>query len=179
MELLSDVDGVVADFILGLLEAVGSELTPKDIVEWDVVSQLPTQDERAHALLILSDPEFWANLPVKEGAKEGVNYLLGVGYKISWVTSPWESCEGWESARREWLNKHFEVKKRGQAYIPTSAKEKIVGDVFIDDKPKNVVKWQRAHPTGRAYLFDAPYNQNNEKFHWSRRINWKNVKEHL
>jgi 5'(3')-deoxyribonucleotidase len=67
----------------------------------------------------------------------------------------------------------------GHAYIPTSAKEKVAGDVFIDDKLKNVVNWQVAHPSGRAYLYDAPYNQNSGKLYWPRRFTWDRVGELL
>lgn len=168
-DLLIDVDGVVADFVQGILRAVGSSLKPEDITKWDIRPFL-TPEQREDMLAVQADPDFWRSLPVKDLAKEGMK-LLEATYKVTWVTSPWVSCEGWESARRDWLNEHFDMTKKGQNYIPTSAKEMVDGDVFFDDKPDNIKRWKTRHFRGRAYIFDAPYNRD---FEWDR-VSWHSI----
>lgn len=169
-DLLLDVDGVCADFSRGLIEAVGSHLLPEDVTRWDIIS-LFTPEQRELAYDYLSDPSFWRNLPVMEDAQEGVKFME-VTHNVVWVTSPWASCEGWESARRDWLNEHFGMDEKGQPYHPTSEKERIDGDLLIDDKPDNVVSWAEAHPDKTAWLFEAPYNKN---FEWPHRISWRGI----
>jgi len=168
-DLLLDVDGVCADFSGALISAVGSDLKVENVTRWDILG-LFTIEQRELAYDYLADPEFWRSLPVIEGAEEGVP-VLEVTHNILWVTSPWASCEGWEDARRAWLNEHFNMDEKGQPYHPRSDKENIAGDAMIDDKPSNVEKWAAAHPKGKAYLFDAPYNRD---FDWPR-ITWDRI----
>lgn len=169
-DLLMDVDGVCAEFTPALISAVGSDVRFEDMTRWDVFTYF-TPEQRELAYDYLSDPVFWRNLPVMEGAQEGVAFLE-VTHNIIWVTSPWASCEEWESARRDWLNEHFGMDKKGQPYHPTSDKARIEGDLIIDDKPDNVLSWSKAHPGKPAYLFDAPYNQD---IQWPHRISWERI----
>jgi len=169
-DLLMDVDGVCADFSRALIAAVGSELRYEDVTRWDILG-LFTPEQRELAYDYLSDPEFWRHLPVMDGAQEGVSFLE-VTNNIIWVTSPWSSCEGWEAARREWLNEHFGMDQKGQPYHPTADKERIDGDLIFDDKVDNVVAWAKAHPDKVAWLFDAPYNQD---FDWPHRVSWEGI----
>lgn len=171
-DILLDVDGVAADFVEGLEKALDYRLGNHERKEWDFLKVLPSE-HRSRALVHLSNPDFWRNLPVIEGAKRGVDYLEDLGYEISWVTSPWTSCDSWEAARRDWLNKHFDWERQGHHYIPTSSKHKIKGDVFIDDKPKNVIDYKAAHPYAVAFIYDQPYNSS---FCDAPRFTWDNVK---
>ena len=154
MKFLSDVDGVAADFVQRVLDVTGSPLRPEDITQWDVLGMLSVE-QREDAIEAMSSPTFWASLEVLDGAKRGVDHLVGLGHELVWVTSPWDSCPGWDVARRGWLREHFGE----HDVIITSAKHHVVGDVFIDDKPKHVVDWQKAHPDKRAFLYDAPHNR--------------------
>lgn len=168
--ILLDVDGVVADFTKGLEDAVGHKFSAEDLKSWDLIGKLDPE-QKEEALRVLSGPAFWRGLSVVDGAREGVRYLENMGFEITWVTSPWPSCESWESVRREWLDEHFGLETQGHHYIPTSSKDKVVGDVFIDDKPENVDTWRKAHPDKRAYIFDAPHNKSYEKaprFTWGK-----------
>lgn len=171
MKLLLDVDGVVADFIGSLLETINSKLQPSDIKEWGFLEILPS-DERAKAEAVLKKPSFWRNLPLLDGAKEGVQELRDRGFEITWLTSPWESCPGWDRARTEWVHHHFDER---DPVIVRKDKEKVDGDVFIDDKPDNIEKWQKAHPNKKAFIFDAPYNQKC----MAPRMDWKGAIKNL
>jgi len=170
--ILLDVDGVVADFVDGIERVTGHTFTSEQLKSWDVLDHLDEEEkEKAHEAL--SGPEFWEKLALIPGAHDGVRYLDRKGYEIVWLTSPWASCESWESARRNWLTKFF---GKLDHYIPTSSKEKVVGDVLIDDKPDNVKKWLAAHPGKKAFIFDAPHNQD---FHGAPRFSWEKVTDLL
>ena len=170
MKALLDVDGVVADFSSSILQAVGSKLSPQDHQQWDVMEFL-TPDEKSRAREALSDIDFWLNLPLKDMAKQGVEKLRDLGFQIVWVTSPWTSCLGWDTARRSWLSRNF----GDDPVVITADKEHVDGDVFIDDKVENVEKWSRAHPDKRAFLFDAPYNRDSDL----PRVSWDTILAHL
>lgn len=163
-----DCDGVVFDFTGALLDAVGSQLSREEVVEWDLLELLEPGLKEV-ALEVLTTPDFWGGLELLPGAHHGVGYAESEGYKIAWVTSPWEPCKDWKIIRRELLNTHFDIDKRGDEFHPRRDKEAIQGDLFIDDKPENVDTYQVAHPDSRVYLFDQPYNRSMK---WPRRINW-------
>lgn len=167
-----DVDGVTADFIKGLESAIDRKFSEEELGHWDLIKRLP-KDTKDEVYELLTEPDFWRRLPVIDGAQEGVKYIEGLGYQIIWVTSPWTSCESWESARHDWLNKHFDLDKRGHEYHPTSDKERIDGEFIIDDKPENVKKWMDAHPSKRAFIYDAPYNKD---FTTATRFTWNKVR---
>lgn len=158
MDILLDVDGVVADFSGYLLESVYSDLTADDVTCWDIMS-LMTDEQRVMAKHKLKNPIWWFEQPVLAGAKEGVEFLQQDGHQIHWVTSPWHSCNGWESARRDWLHQYFKAEPKDITF--TYRKDLVHGDVLIDDKYEHVAGWVGRHgPFG--LLFDAPYNRDSE-----------------
>ena len=163
-KILIDVDGVVADFKAAVLDELQLEDThPED---WDFIDKLKPEDkEEADALL--EDLEFWGGLPLVDGAKKAIRYLRAFGHEIVWVTSPWSSCIGWETARRSWIKKNF----GSDDVVVTSSKHHIDGDVFIDDKPENVEAWKKAHPNKKAFIYDQTYNRDYSgapRFDWSK-----------
>jgi 5'(3')-deoxyribonucleotidase len=166
--ILIDVDGVVAEFLEAVFDAVGTNKDPEELKQWNFFSML-SKDEGKVAEKVLEDPAFWATLPIKDHAQDAVKFLKNVGHKIVWVTSPWESCFGWDVARRRWIREHF----GDDDIVITKSKEHVKGDVLIDDKPANVEAWQKAHPQGRALLFRAHYNDNYRGD--VRRFSWGDV----
>jgi 5'(3')-deoxyribonucleotidase len=145
-----------------MLDASGTDKSPEDFKSWDVLDEL-TKEQKKEALLAMSTEEFWRGLPVMDGAKKGVRHLRNFGHQIVWVTSPWESCSGWERARRAWIREHF----GDDDIVITSSKGHVQGDVFIDDKPKNVREWRKSNPRGRALLFSAPHNLDEDLTHFT------------
>lgn len=155
-----DVDGVVADFVEGMIAALDLDKKKEDFVYWDLSKNLTTEEwEKARQKL--RDPEFWYSLPLVDGAKSKVKELKGRGFKFTWITSPWQSCIGWDTARREWLAEHF----GDDATMITPDKGKpefhktINVDIFIDDKPANVDASRKGKPNRKTFLYDAPYNR--------------------
>jgi 5'(3')-deoxyribonucleotidase len=169
MKGLIDVDGVLADFAGALLEEFPLDLPEKP--PWDIIN-LYDPERRKAVYERLADPQWWIDLPVIDGAKEGIQYLESLGHKLFYVTSPWESCEEWKPARRTWLNQHFNVPPEN--VFPAEDKSWFRGDYLIDDKPKHITDWSSENPDGVAYLYDTPFNQN---FRWPRRITWSRIRE--
>jgi len=163
-----DVDQVAADMLGDLFERMGGDLKPEDFPNWGVYEDM-TKEDREKAYKIMKDPEFWANLPLVDGAKKGVKHLKDFGHEIIWVTAPWKSCPRWEDARRSWIKRHFGNDK----VIVSADKEKSVkSGVFIDDKPDNVDDVKRANPNVRCFIFDTPHNK---KYSGAPRFTWDDV----
>ena len=164
-----DVDGVLADFAGALLEEFPLELPENP--SWDII-KLYDPEQREAVYDRLADPLWWANLPVIDGAKEGIRYLRGLGHDLSYVTAPWDSCEGWVHARREWLNRHFDVPV--EKVFPVKKKYLVPSNYLIDDKPDNISEYSRECPESKAYLYDTPFNQS---FDWPHRVTWDRIRE--
>lgn len=161
---LLDCDGVLADFVSAMLEACGSSLQPDEITDWgifDLIGSADGDDVRRKALAIADDPDFWRSLPVIPLAQENVAHMMASDSEVFVVTSPWESCKGWDVARRQWLAEHFGIDR--YHVVITPAKHVVSGDFFLDDKPEHVRAW-RANNRGFAVLYDAPYNQGADCF---------------
>jgi 5'(3')-deoxyribonucleotidase len=167
-----DVDGVCADFIKGVENVLDRKFPEEELRHWDLIHRLPS-DLKEEVYEHLSEPDFWLKLTVIDGAQEGVKYFEDLGLPIIWATSPWSSCESWESARREWLNNHFDMDARGHAYHPVADKQGIDGNFILDDKPANVQTWLAAHPGKRGFIYDAPYNRD---FNGATRFTWEKVR---
>lgn len=162
-----DVDGVVADFLGHVLGAVGYEHGRETIKDYDFRAAL-TLAQQEKMTQVLADSTFWETIPIIPGALEGVDNIRSEGHELIWATSPWVPCRGWESVRREWLKRYFDVEP--DEIVFTFQKHILTADFFIDDRPDSVVAWQRAHSHGIAFLFDAPYNA---QFLWPRRMHWE------
>jgi 5'(3')-deoxyribonucleotidase len=154
-----------------LFERLGG-LKREDFPTWDIFDQLPDSKKR-HAYSILSKQSFWANLPLVDGALKAVKHLKDFGHEVVWVTAPWKSCRGWETARRAWIKHHF----GNDNVIVTSKKGEVPmgeGDIFIDDKPDNIDEVRKAHPSVRCFIFDTAHNK---KYTDAPRFSWADVGE--
>lgn len=165
MVALVDVDSVVLDLNRAFLEPLGIMIPPEKITDWDVFG-LISETDRKRVFALFNDPKFWEDPPIVPGAQEGIR-ALQEKYRIVWVTSPWYDCLDWENIRRRWLAEKFGT-TNGDVII-TEQKYMIDGDILVDDRPKHIEKWQKAHPKGQAWLFDSPFNK---FWDWSRRCRW-------
>lgn len=197
--LLTDVDGVLADFTGYLLDIVHSKfaymtLKPADVTSWDVFDLMkkrhgPDTKELAWALCddiedddikgnlaishILRKSSFWETIPVIVGAVDGLAALRAADYRLVAVTAPWAGCRDWGYKRGKWLTTlGFDHKH----LVIAADKHYLRGDIFLDDKPENIEMWAEANPNGRAVLYDAPYNQS---FSWPLRFQWGQPLEKL
>ena len=176
--LLLDCDGPCAAFVPALLEEMRLHVDEipglLDIFVWDFIHGVFSDKQKKLAYTILKDPAFWGRLPTVDGSKEAVR-LLRECYDITWVTSRWHSCAGWDEARISWICKNFDFKPRD--VIIASKKELIRGDVLVDDNVDNLRAWHNLNPHGKAMLFCVPCNRH-DQLSWpaNSSITWENFK---
>jgi len=174
-----DVDGVVAGLVQRTLELLNEEFpnetvpTYNQLTIWDIYhgkdSPLNLR-QREYAVKKLAEPGFAMSLPLIHNAKEAITKIQNGDNEIIWVTTPYLRSKTWEDDRRQWLFEHFDVNPKDVEF--THHKWYYQGDVFIDDKLDNVIKW-RSHNDGLAVVFDAPWNQGGPKL--PRLHNWNAI----
>jgi 5'(3')-deoxyribonucleotidase len=163
---LVDVDGVLCDFIGGVLPLVGSitgrTVKHADVHCFDFCKALGLSPDHARAVKrhISEVPGWWQHLSPLPGAVEGVARLREIG-EITIVTSPWNSCRTWLHDRETWLKKHFDIPHAD--VIATAKKWMVDGDIFVDDRSDTLEKWDaariaRGRPCG-AIQWATPHNR--------------------
>ena len=157
--ILLDCDGVLADF-MGHVIASTHGVSRESMVHWDFMPDIP-EDQQGVLSEAMQTWEWWKHILPIDRAKYGVQYMRQHDCKVVCVTTPWPSCDMWESTRRGWLDLNF-APIYGTEIIITDNKTAVDGDVFVDDKPESVALWAAAHPNKLALLFDAPYNQESD-----------------
>lgn len=148
--ILIDCDGVLADFLGGVLEIINKEyfsnLSASSCLEWEI--------EKAFALPkgmvaeIAAREGFCLNLNRMPGAALAVSQLREQGHDVYCVTSPWLGPH-WMPERTQWLSYFFGFDK----------KHIVCGDVMIDDKASTVAEWTDARPNSLGIVWDYPHNQ--------------------
>jgi 5'(3')-deoxyribonucleotidase len=141
---LLDCDEVLADFTAVTLDIV-HEITNhryyrKDIHTWEIFDSLPLEPlwVKQAAYRRLKSPGGCVGMPLCKGAGDAVEMLSKIANLVV-VTHPFEGSETWAHERELWLDKHF-----GRAIdgvIHTKDKARVHGDLFVDDKPRNVTSW--------------------------------------
>ncbi len=155
-----DVDGPGAKFTAPLLALLRQHdpTTPleSEIRFHDYIHLQFTPKLRKLTYKILKDYKWWAAQPPEDGAQEAIALIRSHGHEIAWCTSPWESCFGWDQARRDWIRKHFNAKDDP---IMTGTKKHVVhGQVMVDDRPDNLASWSKAHPQSTTFLYAVTGN---------------------
>lgn len=158
---LCDVDGVVSSFTEAVLdtafEFTGMMRWPSDITTWSMWHHLgATKDELKAIKAEISRPGWCSSIQPFPGAKDFIE-ALAEQHEVFFVTSPWNSVT-WMGERSQWLIDHF-GHTVGSRVVHTAHKHLVQGDVLLDDKPKNVREWGRAHPLGLPLLFEQPSNR--------------------
>lgn len=141
MILLLDQDGPLADFdahFHARCTAEGWTLDvdhPRRSVHRLMTDHLPHRYERdAARRMVDTDPEWFRELPVTEGAREGIEALREAGVELWVCTKPLEANPRCRDAKGAWLREHFpELEDR---LIIAPDKSLIRGDVLLDDAPK-------------------------------------------
>lgn len=175
---LLDCDGVLADFIESVLDAIVDEGGPRyahaDVTEFNFTKALNLDADIARRVKkTISESEGWwyAPSPFPE-ARAGVDALREIA-EVYVVTSPWNSNKWWLSEREAWLKRHFDIPH--SHVIACSAKHRVSGDVFVDDRTDALVRWDDEQgcawqngdgTTGRtlAVQWQTPHNRRDE---WS------------
>src|SRR5689334_3482006 len=110
--ILLDVDGILADFVGWFLLKIEQELGVlyhrEDVSKFDF-SNLPGWELIKNDAWDLCRREGFArNLPVLDGAKDGVRRLQEIA-DVEICTSPMPGAPTWTHERDEWLERHFGI----------------------------------------------------------------------
>lgn len=117
---------------------------------------------------IYTEKGFFLNLPVIEGAIEGINKIKDAGHEVFICTAPIKSYNHCVPEKYDWVNNNlgYEWTKR---LILTRDKTLIKGNILIDDNPE--IKGVK-EPEWEHVIYDQPYNRNVTK---KRRCTWINM----
>ena len=156
-----DVDGVLADTVPSVLERMEEKYGPHDDTKSDVT-------EWGHKVEVDGEPvllgpeiveghrvkDHVMSIQPKEGARDGLDTLRGMGYEIVIVTNR-PSDEDTVRWTKSWLEENSLPYDRFHSTAETK-KTAVDVDVLIDDHDRNVAEFLR---DGRpAVLFDQPWN---------------------
>lgn len=163
--LLVDMDAIVADLAThwnaGYAKMYPDMPVPTtaNTKQWDVGKAIG--DNRIYG--ILKQPGLYRNLPVIPGSQRALKklYKLRVAnqkaYNILFLTAA-TAAPHILADKSAWLEEHFPF-IGPKNHIYAYQKELIYGDYFIDDAPKNLDKWKKAHPKGKTVTIGYPYNE--------------------
>ena len=149
---LLDADGVLLNFIQATLDTLQDvaphSFTHDDVHTWEVFSSLP-EAMQAHmgAVYDRLKKEGGRSIKPYPGAAEAVKKLQDIA-EVLIVTSPFHGSPTWAHEREHALEQHFRIHHTD--VIHAKRKEFVRGDVFVDDKLDNVLKWRAANPQGKA-----------------------------
>lgn len=169
---LIDVDGVIANFDQFYVDcAYKAGVIQTNVVDpgwrkegWDIGKALGlTRDGKAQVHKYMKEPHLAQRMPAYEGAVQGVRKIMLIA-DVYFPTSPIYESATWEFDRWQWFQKRFDSMETANRLIFTEHKKLVYGNVFVDDKPKNVDLWAehwrwKARPeTTHAVLWPQPYN---------------------
>lgn len=166
--ILTDVDGVLADFIGGVCNELtrrGYGRTPEDFRHFELKASLPP-DELRSAFQIMSEPGFCHSLDWYRGAQGFLAALSQFG-EVHAVTAPLLNSPSWMHERMSWLSSNIDSER--VHFVAGKYKHLIRGDVLIEDHPGNAREWLDANPGHTAILIDRPWNSPSANEFWPHR----------
>ena len=152
--LLLDMDDVTVDqtrtWIKRIYEKTGFRYQWEDFSRWDLSTIFPKEITKMIFEEINREPGFFRFLPAKEGAAEGIK-KLSYKYDIVFVTASepyaYEDKYYWVKENLSFLDK--------PNLVLTHRKDLIMGDIFVDDGPHNLLKSNAK----TKIIFDHPWNR--------------------
>lgn len=171
-DIILDVDGVVADYVVHVLNILGlTHIDPRS-VKTTFEDTLKGEDREKYEKLV-ANPEFWLTIPVIADSQNGVERLRTRGLNVHWCSSPFDTAPLWHWARTKWLKKNFNSDLSD--FTATKEKWRVGGQYFADDTPDHIKTWV-THNGGKAFLFDQPHNRD---FNEVPRVNWDTITAYI
>lgn len=158
LTLLVDLDAIVIDLIRPWLAWYNTRyddnVTVDDIKRYKV-EEFTKKTNAKGVFEFFAEHANYANCPVLPGASEGLLELHEEGHDIIVATAT-----AGQTAHLKWhlVNKAAPWLHENDVMVG-SRKEKLFGDVFIDDAPKNIVKYRNAWPNAHILTIAYPYNR--------------------
>lgn len=153
-----DLDGVIANFVEGAIEAADLPLTHDDVKEWDFFKSYMSSEEfwgRVHAQSC-----FWEDLPVYPWAHELVEALRSFG-DVVYCSDPTLDDES-ATGKIKWLKRHGFVKPGERNYILAAEKWRLSCSqecFLLDDSPSNCLMFEMGSKVfGYSIIFPQRWN---------------------
>lgn len=170
--LLVDQDGPLADFDAQFFSlcrdngwAMDASLeTQKHRFATDHI--LNDQERRAARTYVNQDPRWFHDLPVVEGAVDGLNEL-DKHFEVWLCTKPLEANKACRDGKADWVRRHLGEKWERRLII-TPDKSLVHGVALLDDAPKP--EWFARAPW-RPIIFPTPWNRQGSK--WAELPAWR------
>lgn len=135
---------------------------------------IPDKHQRNEARRMVNHPSWFPELPVIEGAQEGMAELDK--HCEVWICSkPLESNKSCHQDKQDWITKHFPA--FSDRLILTGDKSLIVGDILLDDAPK--LKWFK-RAKWQPVIYTQHFNAHKESpLYDMARFTWDDPVEYL
>ena len=169
MNILLDMDGVIADFhtqAIGVLNTwlekrYTTEMYVNECVGWDMWRPYGI-DCDTFVRLIDETPNFWIDIPPYPWAKELYDYCMEIGEgNVTICTTPFHdpACS---SQKQEWLSKHLGI---NSSSVMLGSRKYLMakpGNVLVDDYNKNINRFIKEG--GDGALVPSSWNTHNVSF---------------
>lgn len=152
-----DLDGVIANFVDGAIEAADLPLTHDEVKHWDFFK--PYMSQEHFWTCIHAQSCFWEDLPVYPWAHELVEALRSFG-GVVFCSDPSHDDES-ASGKIKWLKRHgFVTKGDPDCFVLLRDKYLLSkpGTVLVDDSTYNCQMFTGLHGQGDAILFPQRWN---------------------
>lgn len=165
------MDEVIADTTSGMItwykdNFVGNIDYPKMLEGQSLVKGFPEEHQKI-VRQQLFEPGFFRNLPVMPNSIEVINEM-NKRYELFIVSAATEFPNSLKE-KFDWLEEHFPF-LNWQQVVLCGTKKIMHGDIMIDDHARHLT-----HFNGKAYLFSAPHNLNEN--HFERIKDWQHAAE--
>lgn len=152
-KILVDMDNVLADWIGEILKMAGKPPEyVQELTKFELEGDLKRVFEECHGETL------YRNLPVIEGAQEGMRQLASIGDVFVVTACPiWKNGDNIYKAKADWLDEHFPWVGSKKMVIAHD-KHVIDGDVLIDDAMHNVDPFLEERPNRLALVLRYPWN---------------------
>lgn len=150
---LLDMDGVIVNFIDGIIDSLGLDISHCDWTTWDHHEKLGIS--KSAFWRATNEKDWWLNLEPYPWATELV-CCLRRDYEVIYCTSPSldSSCP---SQKIDWLRKHdFMGNVNSYQIGPMKCLNVRSGAILIDDYDVNIGNYRMAG--GKAITFPQPWN---------------------
>jgi 5'-nucleotidase len=170
------MDGVLADFEAGFLEAWRSKYPERPYIPLDerttfyMVDQYPLEFREAVQEL-QRRPGFYYSLPPVTGGIVAFQEMTRAGFDVYICSSPLSVYKHCVVEKYEWVE-HFLGFEWTKRIIMTKDKTLLRGDVLIDDRPEITGAYT---PLWTQLIFDQPYNRHISTGYRMKWDSWQNA----
>lgn len=164
VEIYCDMDGVLVDFVGGVLkeheDRTGEKLSHEQVKTWDFYTDLLVISKRRFYEYI-EGWRFWTALqplPWHQDLIWSIKRLMRPGDELKLITtlSPVSGCK---EGKQIWLNRNTPFTAQVCLFSDDKSKNAAPNRILIDDKLGNCEEWRAAG--GIAILFPQPWNVSN------------------